>query len=539
MKPLQQGKSDDMEKVLRILFVEDSEDDTFLEINLIRKSGYEICYKQVETAQDMNNALKEKKWDIILSDYTLPHFNGLEALNLLKESGLDIPFIIISGTIGEEVAVEAMKAGAQDYIMKNNMQRLLPAIEREIQESKIRTERRLLEQKQQHAEAAKTVTEYLKNLISDMHVGVIVVNNDTEIEIINNEAIELLGLSEKQIAGKEMIPSGWEIQFEDGYIFNGFPELFKKVIHSGKPLRNNILSVYRPDKNSRVWLFADAVPQHDNTGELIQVVWIFVDRTERKNAVDALRKSETHYRQLIEMSPDAIAIHQEGKIVFINAAGANLFGVQNPNEMIGKPILDIVYPDYHKLVKQRVEKTLIGAKTPYVEEKFVKIDGSVFDVEVTAIPTIFNNKPATHVIVRDITARKRIEEEIKTKNKELVKLNQEKDKFFSIIAHDLRSPLCSLLGVTELLADKMLEIPSNNLQMVFNELNNSANNLYKLLENLLQWARIQQGLLPFNPQSLNLLKIVNDSIIVILNSAKKKCININYTIPDDLIISRY
>jgi PAS domain S-box-containing protein len=141
-----------MKSLLRILFVEDSEDDALLVLHQIKKGGYDVEYERVETAEKMREMLKEKTWDIILSDYKMPHFDGLEALAILNESGLDLPFIIISGTIGEEVAVEAMKASANDYIMKNNLKRLLPAIERELRESKNRAERKLLKEKENIAE---------------------------------------------------------------------------------------------------------------------------------------------------------------------------------------------------------------------------------------------------------------------------------------------------------------------------------------------------------------------------------------------------
>jgi PAS domain S-box-containing protein len=141
-----------MKTALRTLIVEDSEDDALLMLYQIEKGGYEVEFERVETAEKMKLKLKEKKWDIILSDYSMPNFNGLEALSILKKSDLEIPFIIISGAIGEDVAVEAMKAGAHDYIMKNNLQRLLPAVERELHESVQRAEKRLLEQKQKVAE---------------------------------------------------------------------------------------------------------------------------------------------------------------------------------------------------------------------------------------------------------------------------------------------------------------------------------------------------------------------------------------------------
>ncbi len=128
---------------LRILIVEDSEADTELLLLALRRGGYEPEYERVETSEALNDALSNKSWDIIVSDYAMPRFNGLEALKLTNEKGLDIPFIILSGSIGEDIAVEAMKAGAHDYLMKGNIARLLPAIDRELREVRIRQGRRI------------------------------------------------------------------------------------------------------------------------------------------------------------------------------------------------------------------------------------------------------------------------------------------------------------------------------------------------------------------------------------------------------------
>ncbi|MFA6457207.1 MAG: PAS domain S-box protein [Bacteroidota bacterium] len=141
-----------MKPTLQVLIVEDSEDDALLLLHQLTKSEFTISHKRVDTAKEFTAALTEHTWDIILSDYKMPHFSGTDALALFKQFGLDIPFIIVSGTIGEEIAVETMKAGAHDYIMKGNLKRLLPAVERELRESRNRTERKQLEIKQKRAE---------------------------------------------------------------------------------------------------------------------------------------------------------------------------------------------------------------------------------------------------------------------------------------------------------------------------------------------------------------------------------------------------
>ncbi len=131
---------------LRVLIVEDSEDDTLLLVRKLGKEGFEVRHERVETADEMKAALDARQWDLILSDYSLPRFSGLNALEVLKQSGLDLPFIIVSGTIGEEVAVGAMRAGANDYVLKGNLKRLIPAIKRELGDAVQRRTRRQAEE---------------------------------------------------------------------------------------------------------------------------------------------------------------------------------------------------------------------------------------------------------------------------------------------------------------------------------------------------------------------------------------------------------
>lgn len=146
-----------MKNIIRVLIIEDNEDDAQLEIDELRRGGYDIVFKQIETRKAMREALSAEKWDFIISDFSLPQFSGLDALAVLKETGIDIPFILISGTIGEETAVHAMKAGAHDYIMKDNLKRLIPAFERELNEAKVR------QLKREADEALKASVEDLTN----------------------------------------------------------------------------------------------------------------------------------------------------------------------------------------------------------------------------------------------------------------------------------------------------------------------------------------------------------------------------------------
>lgn len=133
---------------------------------------------------------------------------------------------------------------------------------------------------------------------------------------------------------------------------------------------------------------------------------------ERRRAEQALGESEERYRRLVELSPEAIAVHNEGKVVYVNPAGLKLFGAAHSQDVIGRPILDFVHPDYRELVGGRVLSVQDEA-ADLIEEKFVRADGSVIDVEVAAAPVPYSGKPAVQVVLRDVTARKRAEDALR------------------------------------------------------------------------------------------------------------------------------
>lgn len=136
---------------LRILIVEDSEDDAALIVRKLEDGGYAPLVTRVDTADAMNAALDRQTWDVILADYALPQFSAPAALKLAQGRGLDVPFIVVSGTIGEETAVGAMKAGAHDYFTKRNLTRLSVAVERELREAEVRRARSRAEDRDSHA----------------------------------------------------------------------------------------------------------------------------------------------------------------------------------------------------------------------------------------------------------------------------------------------------------------------------------------------------------------------------------------------------
>ncbi|MGB2697685.1 MAG: PAS domain S-box protein [Candidatus Zixiibacteriota bacterium] len=259
---------------LRILIIEDSEDDALLLVRELKRGGYEPAFKRVQTAQAMTAELKRQEWDLIIADYVMPRFSGLKALKILRDSGLDLPFIIISGKIGEETAIEAMKAGAHDYLMKDNLTRLAPAIQRELKEATVRKERRLAE------EALREQAQ----IIDQIHDSVVSTNLDGYVTSWNKGAERLFGYSAKEALGKHIT----FVYPEDQHEF-----LEKQVI---KPLkRKGQLEIeVRMKRKSGEDFYANLSLSllRDREGTVIGMIGYSMDISKRKRAEEELKQSK-------------------------------------------------------------------------------------------------------------------------------------------------------------------------------------------------------------------------------------------------------
>ena len=187
-----------MKKPLNVLIVEDSEEDCLLLKNALARGGYEVTYERVETADAMRAALNRGGWDIVISDHRMPQFSSLAALKLHKEHDSFVPFIVVSGSIGEELAVSAMKAGAHDYIMKDNLARLIPTVERELREAEVRRQRRQAEQ------ALAESRRRTESILEAAGEGICGLDAQGMITFINPLGAKLMGWKAHELIGKSL-----------------------------------------------------------------------------------------------------------------------------------------------------------------------------------------------------------------------------------------------------------------------------------------------------------------------------------------------
>lgn len=257
-----------MGKPLRILFVEDSADDVKMLLHELRRGGYEPIYKQVQTADDLRDSLMFGEWQILVSDFRMPGFSGMDALGILKESGLDLPFLMVSGTIGEVNAVELMKAGAHDYIMKDNLTRLTPAIGRELQDAEDRKSRRLAEA------ALRESEERFRTMADSAPVLLWVTEADGACSYVNKPWLEFTGRSLKDELG-----SGWRgcLHPEDTVLAN---EGYRR----NSTLQRRFQSEYRLRRHDGEWrwMLETATPRFHSDGAFAGYIGSVVDLTDRK-----------------------------------------------------------------------------------------------------------------------------------------------------------------------------------------------------------------------------------------------------------------
>ena len=275
------------------------------------------------------------------------------------------------------------------------------------------TQRMLAEQRQKKAEEALRAEQArLRRMFSQAPAMIAVLRGKEHVfEIANSMYMELIG-QDRSIIGKPVEKALPELHGQ------GFTKLLDKVYATGKPYVGNEVPA-KVDRNGDGKLeetYTNFVysPLINDKGAVEGIFVHAVDVTEQVITRRRVEDSERQYRNLVDSSPDAVAVHSKGKLTYINKAGASMIGADSPDEIIGLPLLQFVHPDFIPIVTERVKQLLTtGKATPLVHEKFIRLDGEVIDVEVVSIPFNYNNEQAIQVVVRDVTERMKAEQALR------------------------------------------------------------------------------------------------------------------------------
>jgi PAS domain S-box-containing protein len=371
---------------LRILQLEDDPKDAELVQETLATDGFACQATRVETKTDFIASLELGGFDLILADYSLPSFDGLSALTLAQEKCPDVPFIFVAGTLGEDVAIEALKIGATDYVSKTGLSRLVSSVKRALREAQ---ERRGLSR-------AEEALREQANLLDLTHDTVFVRNMDDVITYWNRGAEERYGWLSEEAVGRvthELTQTSFPAPLE---------EINAELLKTGR-WEGELTHTHRDGRTLTVasrWAL-----QRNESGNPVAILETNNDITERKQAEAARRQTEEKYRDLINASPDAICvIDADGIFVLVNPAGVRLAG-RPEDELIGSSLADTYLPDERHLLEHRIEKLKAEGSFRF-ERKFVRANGEVIPVEVTL--TALRGR-YYQSIIRDISQRKRRE----------------------------------------------------------------------------------------------------------------------------------
>ncbi len=329
---------------------------------------------------------------------------------------------------------------------------------------------------------------------------------------------------------------------DDRDLKNQTQENLKKTF---KPMEINYRLLF--DDGRIKWINEICNTDFDQEGHPIRSYGTIQDITKYKLTEENFRQKEEQFQGLIQSIPSGVAILQDNEFAFVNLAGKMILCGNSESKLDGENVEKIIHPESKKQVLKKFKEVADGKSVGTFEDKLVRPDGSEYDAEITVTSAKFHDLPALQLIVNDITKRKKIEEDLRKSEekfralatslaeneKRLTDLVATKDKFFSIIAHDLRSPFNSILGFLDLLQNQFDVMNDSEKKSYLKLINIDAQKTLKLLDNLLVWAKIQTGNISFQPFIQKLLPIIRGVEETLGSALQVKQIDLNILVSDE------
>ena len=515
----------------RLVIIDDNPEDRILILRELSREFPNLEAEEIIDTEGLNQALNTGNFDLVITDYQLRWNDGVSVLQEFKSRYAHCPVIMFTDSGNQEIAVEAMKTGLDDYIIKSPKHyiRLSVAVRAALEraESKRKTER--LEMR-------------LETLLNRLNVGVFRSTLDGYLLEGNAAFLRLLAVSSLQEAQTLDLPELlWQADVElQGSVSEREVQLRRADGNRLWILLNQTISTteaepvieglvedisYRKRAEETLQRANEALESRvaERTQELRQAnEQLLKEIREREQAQEVLRESEERYRQLVELCPEAIFIQCDEQFVFINSATVKLYGATNREELLGKSVLDVVHPDYQELVKEQLGELREGQPVELIEQKAVRFDGTVIDVEVAAAPFIYQEKPAAQVVVRDISDRKKAEAELRKALETERELSSLKSRIITTISHEYRTPLTTILSSAELLESYGEKVTQERKLIHLRRIQNSSKHLTDLVSDVLFISQAEADKLKFNPAPLNLEQFCQELVEEIRSASQNQ-----------------
>lgn len=480
-------------KQYKIIVIEDNNSDYELLLRALSRHHLEANYKRVQNERELREAISTFNPDLVISDFMLPSFTGLEALRIFKEYQLNIPFITLTGTGAETIAVDMMMEGSDDYVLKTHIDRIYHSVITQLKKYETIREKNELN-------LAILKSEKAYRLLAENTNDVISLHNLSGDFLYASPAIyELSGYTPEEVLGKKLINYFHE---ED---ISKMREQLHSIVNSDKKIRFEYR--FKKKNGDIIWIETSGKLVYDPiTHEPTEIVAVTRDATERVLKDIHIKESEEQYRLIAENATDMITRHDiDGVYNYISNSSYTLLGY-SPVDMIGKSAYDFLHPEDAEIIREGLMdfvKKGLGVYT--ASYRYRKKDGRYIWIESTNKLTL---KEGTGEILgvisisRDVSERKAFELRLEEKIKEL-------DTFIYRSSHDLKGPLASLQGLLNVAKTEILD--TNALQY-FKLIERSVIHLDTILMDLLNITKITQG-------SLNIVDInLEETIRTIINN---------------------
>jgi len=537
-----------MSKKLRILLIEDNKDDAMLLIRELRKAGYEVDYARKQDAVGVNNALEEDRWDLVISDYAMPNFTGRDALDILKSKDIDLPFIIVSGTIGEETAVDAMRAGAHDFLIKRNLKRLGPVIERELREAQNRRES--IEDKQ---ELQRWEARFGKAFHASPIPTVIFAIDDGEVINANVRFQQMIDITMPEISGRKVQDLDIWISDEDAADF------CETLIKQRQGIRDRETQLQTRTGLSDVLISTEMI---DLDGKDCVLAMIY-DITERKRSLDRIEKMQIVTAALsgarlpaqvgaVTVGQVANAVKASGAMVMLTDDEGDTLNIVDafgyPAETIrrwrqtplngpdmplcmtvaeGKALWigsrdDDAYKPFADFLDANDTQHAAWVALPMTTDQGViggiclsYDEAQAFDEEtrkyITSMGEYVGQAMERAILYEREQEARRVAEEA----------NELKLKFLAMISHELRTPLMSIKGCTSTLLATDVTWSEEDQGQFISSIDHETDKLTDLVNQLLDGSRMQAGQLRIDPVEMSLMDSVRYAMAQLHNIIQK------------------